>query len=638
MSTLSYGASLPDSELLVNSNTTSLISLLPTFSTFLSHRASLSRDYSRKLIEATGKARQQANKEAAERFGRDSSLEKAYASVLEQTDLDAREHAALADSLDRMVADPLMQAGIKLEGVRKKHHAFAGKLLAERDRAYSDRDKSRQRYFESCEALESARQKKAQVKDDRATEKATRSYQLAVEDMEIAKNQFLLSTSLANVSKTRLYNSDLPSLHDDFQLLGASTVNQFVHLLKVLCTVQRESLGRLNQSVDISEGAVEGIQVERDQEMFVTMHSAEKLGGWEVPPDLGFEECPVWHDTDEMSTTPPSVVYLQNIKLRSLSRIAEILPAIDTKRREIGGLRNLRDAYEKDRTLGDAGAVLENLFDSTRETTLLEINQTEMKAQVELIDAALGDAATTTLTLHSFKSSSFVTPAPCAVCASSVWGKGLSCKACQLPVHSKCEMKVPAGCTGRPGAGVTRSGSKRMPQPQTQATSPIIDQVTPDSTSTSAIPPPRRSIPPPTTITSSASALPTATMLYSYTAATAFELSVAEAEVISVVEGEDETGWTKVRTKDGRVGLVPGSYLQLGGSLEMAVGEAGEGAGGGQQVMALYDYDAQSSDELSVREGEYVVLTALGLDAGDGWAEAIKEGRTGLLPVSYLQM
>jgi hypothetical protein len=71
----------------------------------------------------------------------------------------------------------------------------------------------------------------------------------------------------------------------------------------------------------------------------------------------------VLRQQNEMSTTPPSIVYLQNVKLKALARIAEILPAIDTKRREIGGLRNLRDAYEKDRTLGDAGAVLEVRFE-----------------------------------------------------------------------------------------------------------------------------------------------------------------------------------------------------------------------------------------------------------------------------------
>jgi len=32
--------------------------------------------------------------------------------------------------------------------------------------------------------------------------------------------------------------------------------------------------------------------------------------------------------------------------------------------------------------------------------------------------------------------------------------------------------------------------------------------------------------------------------------------------VVSVLEPEDSSGWTKVRTNDGREGLVPGSYLQ----------------------------------------------------------------------------
>lgn len=71
-------------------------------------------------------------------------------------------------------------------------------------------------------------------------------------------------------------------------------------------------------------------------------------------------------------------------------------------------------------------------------------------------------------------------------------------------------------------------------------------------------------------------------MLYDYAAATAFELSVSEAEVVSVVEPEDESGWTRVKTADGRVGLVPASYLQLGGALSgggAAIAEAAEPAG-----------------------------------------------------------
>lgn len=35
----------------------------------------------------------------------------------------------------------------------------------------------------------------------------------------------------------------------------------------------------------------------------------------------------------------------------------------------------------------------------------------------------------------------------------------------------------------------------------------------------------------------------------------------------------------------------------------------------------LYDYTAQMEEELSVTEGEYVVLTEVGIEAGEGWAE-----------------
>ena len=122
--------------------------------------------------------------------------------------------------------------------------------------------------------------------------------------MHIAKNQFLISTETVNAAKARLYTSDLPALHDEYQLLGASTVNQLIHLMRILCSAQRDSLTKLQGSVDLSEQAVDSIDVRRDQEMFVTMHSASKLAGYQMPSDLGFEECPVWHDTVHLAVYP----------------------------------------------------------------------------------------------------------------------------------------------------------------------------------------------------------------------------------------------------------------------------------------------------------------------------------------------
>lgn len=37
--------------------------------------------------------------------------------------------------------------------------------------------------------------------------------------------------------------------------------------------------------------------------------------------------------------------------------------------------------------------------------------------------------------------------------------------------------------------------------------------------------------------------------------------------------------------------------------------------------MVLYEYAAQTDDEMSVEEGEYLELTTVGTDFGEGWAE-----------------
>lgn len=144
--------------------------------------------------------------------------------------------------------------------------------------------------------------------------------------------------------------------------------------------------------------------------------------------------------------------------------------------------------------------------------------------------------------------------------------------------------------------------------------------------------PPRRAVPPPFSTgsaasapqSSSASSEPTATLLYDYAAATSFELTVSASDVVRVVEPEDESGWVKVRTMNGMVGLVPGSYLQLGGDAGAAAGfgvGGGGGGGGGGSATALYSYAAAGADELSLSEGERVQLTSVGTDAGEGWAE-----------------
>jgi hypothetical protein len=169
-----------------------------------------------------------------------------------------------------------------------------------------------QRYFTSCESLEAARVKKSISADG----KTMKAYDAAVDDMEITKNEFLLSTSLANAAKARLYNTDLPALHDDFQLLEQSTISSLVHLLLKFVEGEKESLAKYGDNVGVAQKGIEGINIEEDQKLFVSLHSAGKLAGWELPRDLEFEESPVWHDTVSLSTPSRATVLMRTSSRR----------------------------------------------------------------------------------------------------------------------------------------------------------------------------------------------------------------------------------------------------------------------------------------------------------------------------------
>ncbi|GAA5995348.1 hypothetical protein JCM5350_003960 [Sporobolomyces pararoseus] len=673
-----YGAALPDCEPLVHSRVSSYISLLPSFSQFLSQISTESISHSNKVSSLIGNYRKQTSSTSSERGGGDgggSTLEIGLARVLEEMDLGVREVGIRGEKELKLVSQVMGTTGNRLDQVRKKHHEHYKKLLSERDRLQDQREKSKSLYYSSCESVESARQKKASSKPgSKDLEKATKAYDHAVEEMGIAKNQYLLDIDLSNVAKEKLYNQHLPNLEDDYQALEHSTTLQFVQSLEKMIQIQLESLERIGQTVKNSLEELKKIEPEKDQDTFVNRYSGSKLAAWELPPDAVFEECSVWHDTDEFSTSPTSITYLQNVQLKASSRLKEVSPMFETKKRELTGLKNLRETYEQQPGLGgDTLGVIENLYSMTHDITLLELTQTEQTSLIELISATLGEeGGSERITRgHDFKPSHFVTPSSCVVCQSSIWGKGLKCSGCSLVCHPKCELKVPVGCgktssvgVGGGGAGVVRSHSKAGGSLKSGMSNLNLDRTNSSSagsinsnyetTSTSSsIPPPRRSVPPPlstTTATSTASTtsknLPLAQLMYDYQAATAFELTVSEGDQVEILEPQDSSGWTKIKTKDGREGLVPGSYLQQLSSSPSAtssVPETGSSNSGGQQVVAIYSYTPTqgTTDELSIVEGQVLILVGKGMEYGDGWAEVeIKDNsrERGLVPASYIQL
>jgi formin-binding protein 1 len=137
--------------------------------------------------------------------------------------------------------------------------------------------------------------------------------------------------------------------------------------------------------------------------------------------------------------------------------------------------------------------------------------------------------------------------------------------------------------------------------------------------------------------------VPKAKALYQYDAQSSEELSIKPSEMLTIVEPDDGSGWILARTGKGE-GLVPASYVELQTSepAKKAGPPVAPRRGGKKvdepkkkQMRALFDYQAGSKLELSIREGD--VLTLVSEDRGDGWTEVELNGNVGSVPSNYIE-
>jgi hypothetical protein len=109
-------------------------------------------------------------------------------------------------------------------------------------------------------------------------------------------------------------------------------------------------------------------------------------------------------------------------------------------------------------------------------------------------------------------------------------------------------------------------------------------------------------------------------MLYAFEASSPFELTVAEGDLVELVEDDvDNSGWIKVK-QGSKQGLVPTSYcdFETQDSASATLADPALQQGCGKFVNPLYDYTAQDADELSLFKGERIELTSTGFDYGEG--------------------
>ncbi|CAL1712731.1 unnamed protein product [Somion occarium] len=650
-----YGKTLPDQVDRIASLSDAQLELLEDVRDLYKERIALERDYAAKLQTLGKKVADKKNKKIAalvvgpeptkswnDNTVQESTLNKAYTELVSSILESAQDHLNVSDAWNSQVIEALKVAERRHEEAKKMQMQHFQKLLSDRDKSYGERLKTKQKYDEECAEVESYRQKQERSTDDRHAERAAKQLEQQQTDMLNSKNVYLISTAIANKVKARFYNEDLPALEDQLQNLQSQLLRKFSDILVEAQGIHNKHLDTLKSRVASTETALKAIDPAHDQDLFID-HNVRPFS---APTDWQFEPCDIHYDSGDMSVEPSPKVYLQNRLSRCKQKLSELRTVLDAKRKDVDQLARLVSSYSKDSRLGNVEEVTDSYLDAHRQLSSYVTSECALMAEIEVISAALqGDEGAQSP--HAFKSSSFSIPTQCYYCESTIWGlskQGKTCKACGISVHSKCEMKVAADCSGSREAGARG----HSPSSSVSRTSSMLSRsdTRASSISTTVSATPSSFGQTDSSLYSHEETYPTARVVFDFTPTSPFELAVSTGEMVQVIEEDDGSGWVKVADQSGGRGLVPASYIELTDNVGPSVsGNNTRGPrtsqGSGKFVRGLYNYQAQGPDELSLREGERIELTGGpngGQNYADGWWEGVDaSGNKGIFPSNYVE-
>lgn len=230
------------------------------------------------------------------------------------------------------------------------------------------------------------------------------------------------------------------------QDLSETRVNQVNTLWSHAVQLEKSTLSRSTDHLTHLGSEIPRNNPRLDSMMFVRHNVAH----WQEPLDMTFEPSPVWLDDSAMATDETAKIYLRNVLSRSKGQLRELKQEVDKKKKEVDNIKKIRQSVREGRDKRDEVELVRFLF--SQQESLHEVERQRLTAEVETqtITSTVGDVSLGAQN-HQFKSQTFKVPTNCDLCGERIWGlsaKGFDCRHCGYTCHSKCELKVPAECPG----------------------------------------------------------------------------------------------------------------------------------------------------------------------------------------------
>lgn len=599
MEELSIGSELKDSFKETSKWTANGINWLTDVDEFYKERAAIEREYSTKLLELCKRHfDKKARNSTHLSVGDDpkitpGSLESAsvvlWNEVLTQTEAIAKERNRLAGDFLAKICSNFEKLQVKLNKVLRHITSINDYLLAEKKKTEEEVTKAKKAYDNLCQSTENARQKTEKSLSDK--------YQLRLEEkkveMNIGKNAYLINISVANRLKDKYFFQDVPEVLDHLQDLNETRVAIMNKLLKNACIIERNSNDKVKEILHVIDETADQNNPKLDTSMFIKHNSLE----WNEPSDFVFIPCSFWHDDEALITTEPELTDLKKRLNSALNKYSNYKQTTLTCKEKLEETAQSRKESEDTLTLK---------FDIKMEDELIllekfmkeDANRLSSEVEIEIIQNFAGD-----------KDLSYVAPVKEKKSRFGLFklSKSSSRTETQQSFDGQSIHTVTSNITSGSGGG-TLGGIFSLRRSKTAKSVDIK---------------------------------PNATAAFAYTATGNDEVSIVAGESLSVIQGDDGSGWTQVRKSDEATGLVPTSYLQFITEDESSKRKGPSvapkrGAKKVEYVEAIYDYVAEEDNELSILAGDRIALLQEDTD-GSGWTEGELNSRTGLFPTSYVR-
>ncbi|KAI1637010.1 hypothetical protein F4809DRAFT_606559 [Biscogniauxia mediterranea] len=621
-----FGAELKDGFKPASAWVANGIAWLDDIQSFYRERSAIEKEHSAKLNALAKKYFEKKNKKSTSLSVGDTpsmtpgSLENASLTIwttqLTTLELQASEHDRFGNELVHQVADPLKVYAAKFEELRKRHNEYAAKLEAERDASYAELRKVKGKYDAVCQEVESKR-KKSESSFDKA--KAQSNYQQQLHEMNNAKNTYLIAINVTNKQKANYYHDYVPELLDSLQDLAEFRTMKLNSLWSTAASLETTMLKQCSANVEHLAQEIKRNLPHLDSMMYIQ----HNLGSFQEPADKVFEPSPVWHDDDAMVTDEPAKVYLRNVLNKSKGQLGDLRREVDKKRREIEGVKRIKQRVREGTEQKDEVVIVTQLFAMQEDLHQTERKRLTAEVETSTITSVVGDV-TLGAKNHNFKSQTFKIPTNCDLCGERIWGlsaKGFDCRDCGYTCHNKCEMKVPAECPGE----LSKEERKKVKAERQTAAGTLLTPASHPPDHVAELPDLSRS-----------NTVNTMNSLSSGYAASAHRSVSGSTPTIRSPAEEPtppEPSGPRPARKSRMVAPPPAAYISElpGSSVNGLPSKPPE-----QRGKMLYTFEANGEGEVSVPEGREV--TILEPDDGSGWIKVRAGYKEGIVPASYVEI